>query len=66
MKPPSLFQTSTTTKMDISKYLIYLEEAGWSELICIRWKEEVYRELLLKFPDMTEEEWNKISEVTFW
>ena len=52
--------------MDISKYLIYLEEAGWSELICIRWKEEVYRELLLKFPDMTEEEWNRICEVTFW
>ena len=52
--------------MDISKYLIYLEEAGWSELICIRWKEKVHEELLSQYPDMTEEEWNLICEVVFW
>ena len=66
MKPSSLFQTSTTTKMDISKYLIFLEEAGWSELICTQWKEKVQQELLSQFPDMTEEEWKRICEVVFW
>ena len=52
--------------MDISKYLIYLEEAGWSELICFRWKEKVHEELLSQYPDMTEEEWNLICDVVFW
>ena len=52
--------------MDISKYLNYLEEAGWSELICIQWKEKVHQELLSQYPDMTEEEWNLICEVVFW
>ena len=45
-----------TERMDISKYLIYLDDEGWSELICSRWEKEVKQTLLTQFPEMTEEE----------
>ena len=54
-----------TNKLDISKYLRYLDDAGWSELIDDRWKEDVYKELLARFPSMTVEEWNQIESVIF-
>ena len=52
-------------RLDISKYLRYLDDAGWSELIDVRWKEKVYKELLVKFPAMTPDEWNQIESVIF-
>jgi len=55
-----------TERMDISKYLIYLDDEGWSELICSRWEKEVKQTLLTQFPEMTEEEWKRISEIVFW
>ena len=54
-----------SNRLDISKYLRYLDEAGWSELIDDRWKEDVYKELLAQFPSMTSEEWNQIVSVIF-
>lgn len=53
-------------RLDIRKYLVYLDEDGWSELIDSRWKDEVKEMLLAKFPDMTDEEWEQISSVVFW
>lgn len=53
-------------RLDISKYLKYLDEDGWSELIDERWKEKVRQTLLAKFPDMRDEEWIQIFEVVFW
>ena len=52
--------------MDIQKYLQFLDEEGWSELIDERWKNEVKQLLTLKFPEMTLEEWNEIVDVVFW
>ncbi len=53
-------------QLDISKYLIYLEEDGWSELIDTRWTDEVRDTLIKKFPNMTDAEWKEISKVVFW
>lgn len=53
-------------RLDKRKYLIYLEEDGWSEMIDSRWKEEVRETLAAKFPDMTDDEWCQISDVVFW
>jgi len=52
--------------IDIRKYLQFLDEEGWSELIDERWKNEVKQLLTLKFPEMTIEEWNEIVDVVFW
>ena len=52
-------------RLDISKYLRYLVDAGWSELIDDRWRDEVYKELNAHFPAMTSEEWNQIESVIF-
>lgn len=43
--------------IDIRKYLQFLDNDGWSELIGERWKGEVKQLLSSKFPEMTEEEW---------
>lgn len=53
------------SRSDISKYLRYLDKAGWSELIDDRWKDEVYQELIAQFPAMTSDEWNQIESVIF-
>ena len=53
-------------RLDIKKYLICLDEEGWSELIDSSWKDEVKKTLLVKFPDMTNEEWEQISSFVFW
>ena len=54
-----------SNRLEISKYLRFLDDAGWSELIDNRWKEDVYKELLAQFPSMTSEEWNHIERVIF-
>ena len=54
-----------SNKLEISKYLRFLDDAGWSELVDNRWKEDVYKELLAQFPSMTSEEWNQIERVIF-
>ena len=51
--------------IDISKYLQYLTDAGWSDLIDDRWKEQVKTELIARFPDMTAEEWSEVEGVVF-
>ncbi len=52
-------------KIDISKYLQILDDEGWSELIDSRWKDKVKLTLTSHFPDMTEEEWNALVDVSF-
>lgn len=52
--------------IDMRKYLQFLDDEGWSELIDERWKNEVKQLLTLKFPEMTLEEWNEIVDVVFW
>jgi len=58
--------TRNYRNMDIRKYLQFLDDEGWSELIDERWKNEVKQLLTLKFPEMTLEEWNVIVDVVFW
>ena len=53
-------------KTDIRKYLQFLDDDGWSELIDERWKGEVKQLLVSKFPEMTKEEWDEIVHVIFW
>lgn len=53
-------------KIDIRKYLLHLDDEGWSELIDSRWEKEVKQTLLTRFPQMTEEEWEHVSKVVFW
>lgn len=43
-----------------------LENAGWSDLIDIKWKEEVIKELKKEVPDITEDEINEILETVLW
>lgn len=50
---------------NISKYLKYLQKEGWSDLICRRRKDKVYEELILKFPNMSEEEWKHVEKDVF-
>ena len=52
--------------IDIRKYLQFLDDDGWSELIDERWKNEVKQLLVSQFPEMTKEEWNEIARVVFW
>lgn len=52
--------------IDIRKYLDFLDDEGWSELIDERWKNEVKQLLVSQFPEMTKEEWNEIARVIFW
>ncbi len=52
--------------IDIRKYLHFLDDEGWSELIDERWKNEVKQLLVSQFPEMTKEEWNEIARVIFW
>ena len=51
--------------LDISRYLFFLQNAGWSDLIDPRWKAQVYQELSEQFPEMSEEEWCKVERVVF-
>ena len=57
---------SRKDKIDIRKYLLHLDDEGWSELIDSRWEKEVKQTLLTRFPQMTEEEWEHVSKVVFW
>lgn len=52
-------------KDNISKYLKFLQKEGWSDKICRRWKEQVYKELIQKFPNMSKEEWRHIEKDLF-
>lgn len=36
----------------VSKALIHLENAGWSDLIDKRWKKQITQDLSKNFPDM--------------
>jgi len=56
----------TNQDMDIRKYLQFLDNEGWSELIDERWKNEVKQLLTSRFSEMTLEEWNEIATVVFW
>ena len=51
--------------IDISKYLSFLQKQGWSDLIDERWKDDVKNELLVKFPKLKEDEWERIERVLF-
>ncbi len=56
----------TNHNIDIRKYLQFLDDDGWLELIDERWKNEVKQLLVSQFPEMTKEEWNEIARVVFW
>ena len=47
--------------IDIRKYLQFLDDGGWSELIDERWKNKVKQLLVSQFPEMTKEEWNEMT-----
>lgn len=38
----------------VKSVLIYLEDAGWSDLIDSRWKKEVIRDIKQKFPNISQ------------
>ena len=50
---------------DVSRYLQFLQNAGWSDLIDERWKEQVKKDLRDEFPEMTEDQWREIATVLF-
>lgn len=52
-------------EIDISKYLGFLQRQGWSDLIDERWKDDVKDELLEKYPNMKDDEWERIERVLF-
>ena len=55
----------TKQTIDIRKYLNFLSKEGWSDLIDERWAEDVRKELLDKYPSLTEKEWERIRKVAF-
>ena len=52
-------------RIDISKYLKFLSKEGWSDLVDERWEEDVKKELLSKYPSLTEQEWKRIRGSVF-
>lgn len=48
----------------IKEILEYLDDSGWSELIDSRWKDDVIRDIKLKFPDVNEETLKEVLKVT--
>lgn len=55
----------STSDVDISPYLQFLQDNNWSEIIDSRWKYEVKHTLVTNFPHMTDEEWREIEEIIF-
>lgn len=51
--------------ISISKYLKFLQDEGWSDLIDSRWEDQVKQSLLEKFLEMTKEEWDRIADDLF-
>lgn len=50
---------------NISKYLLFLEKEGWSDLIDERWKEDVRKSLIEHFPEMSFREWQRVETTIF-
>lgn len=48
----------------IKEILEYLDDSGWSELIDSRWKDDVIRDIKLKFPNVNEETLKEVLKVT--
>ena len=46
----------------VSKALIHLENAGWSDLIDKRWKSNVSREITENFPEINKETLNHVLD----
>lgn len=46
----------------VSKALIHLENAGWSDLIDKRWKKQITQDLTENFPDMNKETLQHVLE----
>ena len=42
-------------KVNIQDVLVYLEDAGWTELIDSRWERQVIKEIQSGFPDIDKE-----------
>lgn len=61
----SVYQNMGTNEDNISRYLRYLQKAGWSDLIDDRWRDLVYDELIHHFPNMTDDKWKRIEKVVF-
>lgn len=55
----------STSDVDISPYLQFLQDNNWSEIIDSRWKYEVKHTLVTNFPHMTDEEWREIEAIIF-
>lgn len=47
----------------ISKVLSHLEESGWSELICSRWKNDVINNIREKFPNIDDMTLNYVLKI---
>ena len=47
----------------VSKVLFHLEESGWSELICSRWKNDVINNIKEKFPNINETTLNYVLKI---
>lgn len=50
-------------KDKVRDVLLYLEDAGWSDLIDGRWKDKVTKEIKEKFPDITDEVLNYVLDL---
>jgi hypothetical protein len=49
--------------IEVNKCLRYLDNAGWSDLIDSRWKEDVVKELKHNFPNISDEVIEKVLEL---
>lgn len=53
------------SRENVGKYLRFLAEEGWSELIDERWKKEVLLSLKKQFHQMTDAEWKTVESIVF-
>ena len=64
----SLFDNNMKSEIgreNVGKYLRFLAEEGWSELIDERWKKEVLLSLKKQFHEMTDAEWETVESIVF-
>ena len=53
-------------KVTVQNVLVFLEESGWTELIDPRWEREVVKEIVNKFPNITQDVLDETLKVVLW
>lgn len=53
-------------EITVRDVLLFLEEAGWSELIDPRWERDVTKEIVDKFPNISQKVLDETLKIVIW